>query len=449
MKDAVDKFLKDLEEAEIDLHSMALIYDGEVADERYFGPFQKDTLQRMYSVSKSFVSMAIGFLCQEGKLSLSDPILTYFPQYTPQEVLPELKRMTIGDMLRMQTCHLGTTYKSNPKAPWVPSFFSAKPHHEPGMMFTYDTSASDTLCALAEKLAQKEILAYLREKCLDEIGFSREAYFMRNRFREAMGGSGLMARTDDLIKVARLLMDGGRLCGRQLLPEEYMKQATSFQVSTAMREGVREERQGYGYQFWRLTHNGFGCYGKGGQFVLCYPDEKIALVTTADTTILREGNQVIFDSLYRNIFPVCASDKAFAGIMPQSSRREPQVFLSDGGKKYECQEGSSWDWIEFFPEKIVFGRADGNYELAAGWEKEAKGRFPLYGDECMTRIQWSDPRSLYVRTRFLGENMATFEMEAAFKDGRLLCRMKHTQDFDYEEFSGWIQAEEYTGLEAR
>jgi hypothetical protein len=30
-----------------------------------------------------------------------------------------------------------------------------------------------------------------------------------------------------------------------------------------------------------------------------------------------------------------------------------------------------------------------------------------------------------------------------------LCRMKHTQDFDYEEFSGWIQAEEYTGLEAR
>lgn len=55
------------------------------------------------------------------------------------------------------------------------------------MIFMYDTSSSDTLCALAERLSGKEILTYLREKCLDEIGFSREAYVMRNRFDEAMG----------------------------------------------------------------------------------------------------------------------------------------------------------------------------------------------------------------------------------------------------------------------
>lgn len=435
MKDAVERFLKELKNAEVDLHSMALIRDGEVVDERYFGPFEKDTLQRMYSVSKSFVSIAVGFLQQEGKLRLSDPILNYFEEYTSKAVYPELRRMTIEDMLKMQTCHLKTTYKSNPKEPWVPSFFSTRPHHEPGMIFQYDTSASDTLCALAEKLSGKEILAYLREKCLDKIGFSREAYFIRNHFDEAMGGSGLMAKTSDMIKVARLLVNGGKFHGSQLLPEDYIKQATSYQASTRIRDGVREEHEGYGYQFWRLTHNGFGCYGKGGQFILCYPDERLALVTTADTTSSKEGNQVIFDSFYRYIFP----DRT-----PVNSLQRICVPLPGMGVRYQCQEGSSWEWLEFFEEKIVFGREGQEYELAFGWETEVRGEFPLYGDPCITKAVQPDNHTIYLKTKILGENMATFEMQAAFKNGLLLCYMKNTQDFDYEEFRGWIQAKEYS-----
>lgn len=83
MKEAVDKFLEELKNSDLDLHSMALIYDGEVVDKRYFEPFREDTLQRMYSVSKSFVSIAIGFLQEEGKLRLSDPILSFFEEYSP------------------------------------------------------------------------------------------------------------------------------------------------------------------------------------------------------------------------------------------------------------------------------------------------------------------------------------------------------------------------------
>lgn len=50
----------------------------------------KDALQRMYSVSKSFVSIAVGFLHQEGKLRLSDPILDYFEEYVPRRRVPIL-----------------------------------------------------------------------------------------------------------------------------------------------------------------------------------------------------------------------------------------------------------------------------------------------------------------------------------------------------------------------
>ncbi|MCC8083698.1 MAG: hypothetical protein LIP15_05640 [Clostridium sp.] len=58
-----------------------------------------------------------------------------------------------------------------------------------------------------------------------------------------------------MIKFARLLMEGGVFRGKQLLPKGYMKQAVSFQTPTRMRGAVKEERQGYGYQFWRLPHH--------------------------------------------------------------------------------------------------------------------------------------------------------------------------------------------------
>ena len=89
---------------------------------------------------------------------------------------------------------------------------------------------------------------------------------------------------------------------------------------------------------------------------------------------------------------------------------------------------------------MIFGRKEERYELAVGWEEAVKGRFPLYGHECMTKAVGLDHKSIYLQTKFLGEYMASFEMQASFRDDRLLCYMKNTQDFDYEEFKGWIQA---------
>ena len=155
MDKIMGRFIRELEEAEGCLHSVARIYRGKVIGERYFGPFGPHTLQRMFSVSKSFVSVAVGLLCEEGRIGLSDPILQYFPEYAPDIIPPQLARMTIRDMLRMQTCYDKTTYKRDPGQPWVPSFFHTQPHHEPGMVFMYDTSSSHTLCALVESCQEK------------------------------------------------------------------------------------------------------------------------------------------------------------------------------------------------------------------------------------------------------------------------------------------------------
>ena len=161
------------------------------------------------------------------------------------------------------------------------------------------------MCALVEKLKGKPLLDYLREKCLNEIGFSKDAYFIRDPFGVSMGGSGLMARPLDLLKVGLLLLNRGKTEeGKPLLPENYLKEACSFQVPTVHTAAFPEESFGYGYQFWRIRRDGYACYGMGGQLVILLPKEDLLCVTVADTQERKGGTQEIYDALYAHVLPL-------------------------------------------------------------------------------------------------------------------------------------------------
>ena len=75
----IAKFIDILEEKQLSTHDLILSRGNEIFFEKYWEPFGPDFLHRMYSVSKSFVSIAIGFLEQDGKINLDDPIYKYFP----------------------------------------------------------------------------------------------------------------------------------------------------------------------------------------------------------------------------------------------------------------------------------------------------------------------------------------------------------------------------------
>ncbi len=55
----------------------------------------------MYSVSKSFVSIAIGFLEQDGVLSLDDPMEKYFTKELKNQPDTNMHKQTVRDMLKM------------------------------------------------------------------------------------------------------------------------------------------------------------------------------------------------------------------------------------------------------------------------------------------------------------------------------------------------------------
>lgn len=290
----------------ISMHSFLLCKDDCLVAEGYYAPVKKDDLHRMFSVTKSFVSIAIGLLQEEGRLSLDDSIVKFFPEYVPNtsEAHPWLLATTIRDMLSMRSCHASTTYdKFSSKSDWVKSFFTVAPTHKPGTVFHYDTSATHTLCALVEKLTNMKMLDYLRNKVLNEIGFSQEAYCLTDGFGVSMGGSGLMATSRDLMCFALLILHNGNLNGKQYISADYIKEATSFQTATCVTGPIPSESQGYGLQFWIGEHNSIVCYGMGGQLAILLPEYNTAIVTTADTQGYQGGNQVIYDAIFRHILP--------------------------------------------------------------------------------------------------------------------------------------------------
>lgn len=452
--------IAELQEHRVPMHSLLLARDDRLFFEGYYAPFAPGQLHRMFSVSKSFTSLAIGLLERDGMISLDDPIIKYFPEYTPEHPHPWLAQMTIREMLRMQTCYSSTTYKVDMTSNWVESFFTTQPSHPSGSFFLYDTSSSHTMCALVEKLTGKPILSYLKDAVLREIGFSEHSYFVKDPFGTSMGGSGLVAEPMDLLLVGSLLLNGGRTPdGRALLPGAYLSQACALQTATAPGPSP-EESCGYGYQFWRIGHNGFACYGMGGQYLICLPDQRLLCVTTADTQEYKGANQMIFHALYRHILPglsdapLAPDENAYKKLL--TVRSTLSLPVTEGalssplvrkvhGVCY-CMEGVPevlGKCMLSFDENGVSGTL--SYTLNGEWATLPFGlgelrecRFPGYHERCVCSGAWAEPDLFCLDCQLIGECVGRVHFQFRFAGDEVRVRMSKTEETYYNEYRGFL-----------
>ncbi|MDR0897266.1 MAG: beta-lactamase family protein [Oscillospiraceae bacterium] len=300
---AILKFLDVLESKSVQMHGFLLMQGGRKVTEGYFYPYTAATPHRLYSVAKSMTSLAIGILAGDGKLHLDDPIARYFPDYLPNPLPAPIARMTLRDMLRMATAHRFTTYKLTVDDDWARTFFTVPPTKEPGGAFAYDTSSPHTLAALVQRLTGQSLLAFLRERLFLPLGCEGDMRWLTDPSGVCQGGSGLVMTLPDFARVADCLLRGGD----GLIPAEYLREATSKQIDTDM-QGQREERYGYGYQFWRLRDSGWAMYGMGGQLALALPEKELLLCTIGDTRLNPSGVESIHDAFWDYIVPANADD---------------------------------------------------------------------------------------------------------------------------------------------
>lgn len=450
-------FIERLRRQRVPMHSILLYHRDHLIAEGYYAPYRADTLHRMFSVSKSFTSIAIGLLADEGKLSLDDPIVRYFPEKVPENVHPWISAMTIRDMLMMRTCHASTTYKVDMKSDWVESFFTVPPTHPSGKIFHYDTSSAHTLAALAERLSGMPMLDYLRKK-LAPLGFSEESYMLTDPFGVSMGGSGLVATPMDLLKFGYFIFHEGLVEGQQLLSSSYIREATSHLSDTLMTSPCRSEGCGYGYQFWRNEKGGYVCYGMGGQLIIFLPDYDLICVTTADTQGIGGGNQLIYDALYEEILPFiqgnplpedekghCALQTTLENL--QIAPLTGNISSSMMGKVNDMVFRFADNDMGFADMRFHFDNCRGTleftlqgerYALSFGLGQLVTGDFPIYHQRYAASGVWTSEDTLYLRFHIIDEFVGSVHFEVCFGDGDVTVFMKKQEESLFQEFNGHL-----------
>lgn len=276
------------------MNSFMLVRHGHVVAEGWWSPYSAEAPHSLYSLSKSFTSTAVGLAVAEGKLSVDDVVLRFFPDDAPTEPSKNLKAMRVSDLLRMSTGHQSEPKRTDDE-PWSRTFLAQEVPHKPGTHFLYNTTATYMLSAIVQKATGMTVLEYLKPRLFDPLGIVHPTWETSPQ-GITTGGYGLSIRTEDIAKFGQLYLQKGLWNGRQLVPEAWVEAATARQTSNGS-DPKSDWAQGYGYQFWRSRHGAYRGDGAFGQFCIVLPEEDAVVAITSGVKDMQAVLDVVWDKL--------------------------------------------------------------------------------------------------------------------------------------------------------
>ncbi|MDH4240906.1 MAG: beta-lactamase family protein [Phycisphaerae bacterium] len=280
-------------------------------------PMKQDTIFRFYSMTKPVTSVAVMMLYEEGKLKLDDPVSKYIPEFKGLKVYTESgkhaeqeREMSIRDLLRHSSGltygFFGNTpvdkmYMSRSVFAWDSSLqnmidkLSEIPLlYQPGTKWHYGVS-TDVLGYLVQKISGQPLDKFFKERIFKPLKMKNTAFHVtakkidrfavcygpnltgglrivedpnKSRYLKKpsilSGGGGLVSTARDYLRFCQMLLNKGRLDGKQLLRPETVEMMTTNQLPDSVKRG---EDGGFGLGFSvRLKDGEFpkGEYGWGG-----------------------------------------------------------------------------------------------------------------------------------------------------------------------------------------
>ena len=292
------------------LHALLVVRHGKLAFERYFAgddwafveplgrvEFGPERLHDLRSVTKSVVGALVGIAHGDGAIpDLDAPLASFFPEYAKGREA-DLAGRTLRHALTMTA---GLAWDELTQPYWDPRndehgmwaaddpleyALSRKPVAPAGARFAYNGGLPTVLAAVVERATGRPLEEFARERLLRPLGVS-EMEWVRHRSGTFVAASGLRLRPRDMARFGQLMLDGGALAGRALVPAEYARASLERQVET--NGGFTRS---YGYQWWidRIPL----ALGNGGQ--------RIALLGQARTVIVISAGA--YDSPQQGVGP--------------------------------------------------------------------------------------------------------------------------------------------------
>ena len=268
----LDAFGAFIEEQKLNVEGITVLHRGKEIARRRWVP---ETPRNVFSVAKSFTSIAVGMAIDEEKLALNDRVLDFFPGQAPAGEDPRLASLELEHLLTMTRGH---GEFSRPRS--VAEALSQDLAHDPGTVFVYDNGSTLLASAMVSRAVGKTVLALLTERLFRPLGIP-DPVWAESDDGHTIGGTGLSLSTGSLALFGQFLLQRGNWQGKQLVSSAWIDGATRTQVST------KDSRHpdydlGYGYQFWTCRHGAYRCDGRDGQFVVVLPREEAVAAINSD-----------------------------------------------------------------------------------------------------------------------------------------------------------------------
>ncbi len=292
------KFYKELEQNRVENHGLIIMQNGETVFEEYAAPYSKNMPHTLFSVTKSVVSTAVGFAVAEGLFSLDSKILPMFPEYKHCES-DEWENLTVRSLLTMQS-NKAFSFTQDMTGNYVEMFMKAPFRKNKG--FLYSNNDVHVLSALIQKLSGQSVVDYLMPRLFEPLGIEKP-FWETNSIGECVGGTGAYLKLSDLAKICKCYADGGKYNGKQVIPEEWTREATKMHVKF----GNRDYYDGYGYLFW-IKDGAFSMTGMFGQIITYYPKYD-AVVASFNCTLNEGGNERIINEVLTKAFNGASDDE--------------------------------------------------------------------------------------------------------------------------------------------
>lgn len=264
------------------------IKDGKIVLERYAMGRKPEDRWTSFSVAKSVTSTLVGAAIQDGKIkSLNDPVTRYIPELRGSGydgvTVRQLLMMSSGVKWnedyadpKSDVAVAGTTVE-DPKVNPIVSYMRKLPRaHEPGSTFNYNTGETDLVGVLVSNAVGKPLAQYASEKIWKPYGMEQDGIWVTDQGGHERGGCCMSMTLRDWGRIGQFILDGGKAGGRQIVPADWVAQATSPQIT-----GPSTRERGYGYFWWMPDSGAYEARGIYGQSITTFRDERLIIVTNA------------------------------------------------------------------------------------------------------------------------------------------------------------------------
>ena len=297
---AVENYIRECSENGIFIRALQVVKGKEPMLRIAFEPYDFTSPMHLYSLSKSFTSTAVGICVDEGLLSPQTKMCELFADKMPEEMTDALRKVTLHDLLSMQSGHTACVLD---KIRWaddtVKAFFEQPTTYEPGTVFAYSTAATCMCAAAVERVTGKKLVDFLDERLFKKLGIEKPVW-RECKSGQTLGGTGLELSSDDITKFGMMLKNKGVYNGERIVSEEYLALATSHH-SIDVNNGAPDWTAGYGYQFWLNDREGYRGDGAFGQLCMVFPINDTVVTVMGEVGNMALDVQLVYkllDTMY-------------------------------------------------------------------------------------------------------------------------------------------------------